>query len=171
MAMQHALRRVLSGGERGEVGENGGGGDGSDDHRRAAADRAKEGGDFATPAPLGRGFLRAGAEAADVPSTPQGTNFSYAGVEIPSTSRQVQTSLNVLRVFDASTVEQTFGVSLLITMVWELPEWENPPAVELDDGDWIPVWTPKVRPACARLRTPIGSRRRAALARARNALG
>eukprot|EP01052_Picozoa_sp_SAG31_P000693 SAG31_NODE_20_length_34168_cov_33.651296_19_plen_153_part_00 len=86
----------------------------------------------------------------------------------PRAAKKIYTSVLIKRVFDVDTVQQTFGVTLGISMMWKLPEegddeeaeegvedgpWrcpiskrlymEKPPDEDEDDGDWDPKWTPK----------------------------
>ncbi|CAE8694990.1 unnamed protein product [Polarella glacialis] len=65
--------------------------------------------------------------------------------EIPA--REITTSVVVPRIFNINTLEQHFSAQVNITMVWPLPvnESESAPEPANDDGDWIPVWTPKYR--------------------------
>lgn len=51
----------------------------------------------------------------------------------------------VERLFELNTIDQSFMVQVLTTMRWALPDTEDPPLAEEDDGDWIPEWTPKYR--------------------------
>jgi hypothetical protein len=59
--------------------------------------------------------------------------------------REVELSVEVRRIFDVSTVEQTFGVTLNISMRWEMRPGEKPTRRSDDDADWVPNWTPKFR--------------------------
>lgn len=60
-------------------------------------------------------------------------------------AREVEFNLMVRRVYDVKTIEQHFSTRLVLNMRWPVPEGENPPDQEDNDGDWIPDWTPKIR--------------------------
>jgi len=79
----------------------------------------------------------------DTMAKSEGLDSPMAGAGLQH--REVELSLIVRRIFDVATVEQTFGVTLNISMRWRMPHGEKPPDRSEDDGDWEPIWTPKFR--------------------------
>lgn len=58
---------------------------------------------------------------------------------------QVDLAACVERVFDVNTIEQCFSCQIKVSMHWLCPSHEEPPDPHMDDGDWVPNWTPKLR--------------------------
>jgi len=51
----------------------------------------------------------------------------------------------VRRLFDVDTVNQHFQARMHLSLRWKKPDFEDTPDPECDDGDWVPIWTPKFR--------------------------
>lgn len=65
--------------------------------------------------------------------------------DVKNKPKRVQFALEIRRLFDLKTKDQTFAARLDFTLEWKLPEGETPPSADEDDGDWEPKWTPKIR--------------------------
>eukprot|EP00931_Biecheleriopsis_adriatica_P116045 TRINITY_DN9175_c1_g1_i1.p1 TRINITY_DN9175_c1_g1~~TRINITY_DN9175_c1_g1_i1.p1 ORF type:complete len:449 (+),score=52.53 TRINITY_DN9175_c1_g1_i1:121-1347(+) len=59
--------------------------------------------------------------------------------------KEIMISVLVKRLFDVDTVAQHFQTRLHLSLRWKMPDFEEAPDPTYDDGDWIPIWTPKFR--------------------------
>lgn len=80
------------------------------------------------------------------------TEAEIAAVEHAATSRhpthggiETQIHMAVERIAEIDTVAGTFKGQVLITYRWPCPEGEDPPSKDEDDGDWQPLFQPKLR--------------------------
>ena len=87
-----------------------------------------------------------------MPRIPEAGSVSASDIELAaSDAKSVHLSVCVKRVFAVDTIEQTYGIQVMLTMVWPCPRaqlnGENgldaPPSPDEDDGDWEPEWSPK----------------------------
>ena len=87
-----------------------------------------------------------------MPRIPEAGSVSASDIELaPRGAKSVHLSVCVMRVFAVDTIEQTYGIQVMLTMVWPCPRaqlnGENgldaPPSPDEDDGDWEPEWSPK----------------------------
>jgi hypothetical protein len=67
-----------------------------------------------------------------------------------SEGTEVEILATVERIFNLDTIEQSFCAQVFVKMLWRCPQSEDEggnalPTPDADDGDWVPLWTPKYR--------------------------